>query len=299
MAENHNDTAPAEIDISACIVCRNEADRLEPCLESIGWVDEIVLMDLESSDETAQLARRYGAQVITRAPHPIVEPLRNEIAAAARGHWILALDPDERVTPGLAQELRRVAGFEHVDAVVIPRMNYDLGYPPSSPVQRYEPQIRMYRPDRVTWPLVPNTLPNVPEERLYRVPRRDDLVLIHDRSRNVPEILERVIRYAPVQAQSMLESGQVFSTRAMLAALGHQIDKEFFRGQAWNDGLPGMLRATILVAYKFYVWTVFWQISGAKRTVEDDRFFRRVGLAARVVRKALSIANRVYRLFRR
>ena len=95
--------------ISACVVCRNEADRIRPCLESRQWVDEVIVMDLHSSDDSAQIARAHGALVIGREPLPIVEPLRNEIAARARHDWILALDPDERVTPGLAAELRRLA----------------------------------------------------------------------------------------------------------------------------------------------------------------------------------------------
>ena len=283
---NKPDAAVRESCITVCIVCRNEADKLVPCLESIRWADEILLMDLSSEDDSASIAQRYGARILRRDPFPIVEPLRNEIAASATNDWILALDPDERVTPGLAQALKELAQRDDLDAVVIPRMNYDLGYPPSHPIQRYEPQLRMYRRTRVQWPDIPNTLPAVPDDRKFLLPQSDDMVIIHDRSRNVAEILERVIRYAPAQAQSMLDQGQRFSANAMFRALAAQIDKEFFRGEAWNDGVPGVLRATILVAYKFYVWTAFWQLSGAQRTAEDDRLVRRLG-------KLLGVARRV------
>lgn len=272
--------------ISVCIVCRNEADKLVPCLESVQWADEILLMDLSSEDDSAIIAQRYGARVLRRDPFPIVEPLRNEIAASATHDWILALDPDERVTPGLAQALKELAQRDDLDAIVIPRMNYDLGYPPTNPIQRYEPQLRMYRQTSVQWPEIPNTLPAVPADRKFQLPQRDDLVIIHERSRNVPEILERVIRYAPAQAQAMLDQGQRFTAKAMFRALASQIDKEFFRAEAWKDGLPGVLRATILVGYKFYVWTAFWQLSGAQRTADDDRLVQRIG-------KALALARRL------
>lgn len=269
--------APATGAISVCIVCRNEADRLASCLDSVNWADEVLVMDLASCDGSAQVAAARGVRVITRAPHPIVEPLRNELAAQARGAWVLALDPDEQVTPGLARALRQLAQREDLDAIVIPRMNWDLGYPPTGAVQRYEPQLRMYRRDRIVWPEVPNALPTVPDARVFRLAQRDENVLIHNRNRTVPEALERAMRYAPAQAQSMVAQGEVFSARRMLAALAAQVDKEFFRGRAWEDGVPGVLRAGILVAYKFYVWAAFWQLAGASRTEADDRFVRRLG----------------------
>ena len=68
--------------ISACIVCRNEADRLGPCLDSVRWADEIVLLDLGSEDGSADLARAAGARVVSHAPVPIVETVRNVVAEA-------------------------------------------------------------------------------------------------------------------------------------------------------------------------------------------------------------------------
>jgi glycosyltransferase involved in cell wall biosynthesis len=282
--------------ISVCIVCRNEADRLEVCLASVAWADEIIVMDLSSDDDSAAIARKHGARVITRVPFPIVEPLRNELSAAARGEWILALDPDERVSAGLADELRRLAQRTDLHAVVIPRMNWDFGYPPSNPVQRYEPQLRMYRRAHVTWPVVPNALPAVADRHKHRLPDQDNLVIVHIRNRNIPEALERAMRYAPAQAQSMIDQGQAFTARSMLVALLRQVDKEFFRGQAWKDGFPGLLRAVMLVGYKFYVWAAFWQLSSGRRTAADDRLIWRLGLLLVAMRQLMWICGAPYRL---
>jgi glycosyltransferase involved in cell wall biosynthesis len=296
-----NDSGPSSPNtaISVCIVCRNEADRMGPCLESVRWADEVIVADLSSTDGSAALASAYGARVLTLAPVPIVELVRNAVAAEARSDWILALDPDERVTSGLAQELRRVAPNPGLDAVVIPRMNYDLGYPPTSPLQRYEPQLRMYRRSRVTWPVVPNALPIVPEDRLHRVAQRDELVLVHDRSRNIPEVLDRAMRYAPLQAQSMIDRGEVFTARAMLDTLASKIHRQFILARPFRDGVPGVLRATILVAFHFYVWAAFWQLSGAQRTPADDRLLRRLDLATEATRKVVRFFQDIYRLPRR
>jgi (heptosyl)LPS beta-1,4-glucosyltransferase len=258
-------------------------------------VDEILVMDLESTDGSAEVAKQYGARVISRQVLPIVEPLRNEVASRACSEWILALDPDERVTPGLADELRRLAKRCDLDAIVIPRMNIDFGYPPSHPIQRYEPQIRMYRRDRVVWPSFPNKLPEIDEDRLHRLPQKDDVVLIHNRNRSIPEALERAIRYAPAQAQSMIERGDTFTASAMVRTLCQKFHKQFLAGRACQDGVPGALRATILVLFHFYVWAAFWQLSGARRTPEDDRLLRRIGLLFDGAQWLLKILGVLYR----
>jgi glycosyltransferase involved in cell wall biosynthesis len=278
--------------ISACIVCRNEADKLGPCLDSLRWADEIVLLDLESDDGSAELARAAGARVVSHRPVPIVEAVRNVVAEAATGDWILAIDPDERVSPGLADELRRLAGRGGVDAVVVPRMNFDFGHPASSPLQRYEPQLRLYRRAAVRWPAFPNALPDVPEERIARVAAHDELTLVHDRNRNIPEAIDRLRRYAPAQAQAMIEAGEVFSARRMLTTLAEKLYRHFVLARALRDGVPGLMRAALLVAFHFYVWAAFWQQSGARRDSADDRLLGGIDRAFGPVRLIGRLARR-------
>ena len=270
------DDAPAST-ISVCIVCRNEASKLGACLESVQWADQVVVMDLSSDDGSADVAAQHGASVVHRAPHPIVEPLRNELAQHATGTWILALDPDERITPGLARELRTQAARRDIDAVVIPRMNFDFGWAPASPLQRYEPQLRMYRPAAVTWPEFPNALPPVPEARLARLPARDDLVMEHHRNVSVAETADRLVRYAPAEAAAMLERGQTFTAAAMFKDLRKQLFRHVVDARAWDEGVPGIMRAIVLINHKVYVWVALWQQSGSPRTPEDDASVAKLG----------------------
>jgi glycosyltransferase involved in cell wall biosynthesis len=281
--------------VSVCVVCRNEADKLGPCLESVQWADELIVLDLESTDDSAEVARAHGATVLSHAVIPVVEPLRNVVGDAATGEWILAMDPDERVSPGLAAELQRLKTRADVDVVVIPFMNYDLGYPASHPMHRYDPKPRFYRRSAVRWPDVPNALPQVDPTRMHQLPSRDDVVMIHERNRTVAEAIERAFRYAPAEAQSMVDRGQVFTARAMAKAVGGKAYKQFVVGRPWRDGVPGILRAGILVAFHFYVWAAFWQLSGAQRTPEDDAFVRRAGQVVETVRLPGRILRRPFR----
>ena len=277
--------------ISACIVCRNEGDRLDDCLASLAWAGEILVLDLESTDDSAEVARRRGARVIPHPPVPVVELVRNEIASHAQGDWILVLDPDERVSPGLATELQALRGRDDVDGVWIPRQNIDFGHAPEAPEHRFEPQLRMYRRSRVEWPAQPNKLPVIPEDRVHRVPARDELVLVHIRNRTVAEALERVLRYAPVQAQAMIDRGETFTARDMVRTLRRKARRQFVQANALDEGVPGLVRASVLVAFHFYVWAAFWQLSGAPKTPEDDAYVRRLGRAVRMLRVAARVAD--------
>src|SRR5207302_2390699 len=99
-----------------------------------------------------------------------------------------------------------------------------------------------------------------------RLPSRDDVVIIHERNRNIIEAIDRVLRYAPAEAQAMVDAGKVFTAREMMTVLGRAFRKQFFYAGAFKEGMPGVLRGGILIAHKFYVWAAFWQLSGAERT---------------------------------
>jgi hypothetical protein len=122
--------------------------------------------------------------------------------------------------------------------------------------------------------------------------------MIHDRNRTVAEAIERALRYAPAEAQSMIDRGQAFTARAMIRTLGGKAYKQFVVAKPWQEGVPGFLRAGILVAFHFYVWAAFWQLSGAKRTPADDRLMTRIGQAVEVVRFPGRVAKRFARLLR-
>ncbi len=90
------------------MIARDEAALLAGCLESVaGVVDEIVLVDTGSHDETRDIARRAGAQVLDQPWADDFSAPRNRAIAAATGDWILQLDADERLTMAGGRYLRR------------------------------------------------------------------------------------------------------------------------------------------------------------------------------------------------
>src|SRR4051794_16316998 len=97
---------PAHPGLSACIITLNEADRIDACLASLAFCDELIVVDSGSSDDTRDRAAKHGARVVVRA----FDGYRTQKAYAvglAVNDWVLCLDADERVSSALRAEIER------------------------------------------------------------------------------------------------------------------------------------------------------------------------------------------------
>lgn len=100
--------------LSACLIVRDNARTIRACLESIRpWVDEIIVVDTGSKDETAAIARELGARVF-HFPWPDSFSLaRNESLRYAQGDWIFWMDSDDTIPADCGRRLRELALGEH------------------------------------------------------------------------------------------------------------------------------------------------------------------------------------------
>jgi glycosyltransferase involved in cell wall biosynthesis len=113
--------------ISAYIICFNEAEKIKAAVESVLWADEIVVVDSNSTDGTADIAASLGARVV-QVPFQGFGDLRNRAVEACRYDWIFSLDADERCTKKVRDEiLGLLAGQPPYDLYRVPRRNYFMG----------------------------------------------------------------------------------------------------------------------------------------------------------------------------
>ena len=89
--------------ITGIVHTLNEEHNLPDALRSLGWVDEVLVIDMHSDDGTQAIAERMGARVLLHDRVGYVEPARNFAIDAAEGDWTLILDADERIVPALAE----------------------------------------------------------------------------------------------------------------------------------------------------------------------------------------------------
>ncbi len=110
---------PAHSGLSACIITLNEADRIDACLDSLAFCDELIVVDSGSTDDTRERAAAHGARVLVR-PFDGYRSQKAYAVGLARHDWVLCLDADERVSPPLRIEIERErdAGFAELTPAI-------------------------------------------------------------------------------------------------------------------------------------------------------------------------------------
>ena len=95
--------------IGVLMIVKNEAKHLEDCLKTVAsWVDEIVIVDSGSTDETETIARRYTDKFYTNTEWPGFGKQRQLAQSYLTTDWVLPLDADERVTDELKSSIEQV-----------------------------------------------------------------------------------------------------------------------------------------------------------------------------------------------
>jgi glycosyltransferase involved in cell wall biosynthesis len=233
--------------LSVVVIAQNEEARIRACLESAAWADELIVVDGESSDKTATIARELTDHVVVR-PWPGFAAQKNFGLEQAHGDWILSLDADELISAPLREEIVAIlAGAPEHAGYAIPRRNVVWGrwlrhgglYP--------DWQLRLLRRGRGRFG----------DRRVHESVIVDGSVgrltghLEHRSYRDVADFLERADRYATLAAEEWLASGR--RSRPLLDLVGRPIGR--FLGMyvvraGFLDGWRGFLLA---VLYGYYV----------------------------------------------
>lgn len=244
--------------ISAVVIVKNESANIEPCLQSVGWCDEIVVMDSGSTDDTLDKARRAGARTFVEPRWRGFGVQRQRAQARATGDWIFMIDADERVTEELREEIRdRVREDDRDRVFAIPRLSWCFGgfvrhggwYPDH--VLRVYPRARAgYGDERV-------------HERLHWEGRGLTVVrlrgdLLHFTYRDLRHYLEKSARYAADWASERRERGRRASLpQGCVHGLACFVKMYLLRA-GFLDGGQGFLLAVLSAHAAFAKYADLW-----------------------------------------
>lgn len=116
------------VKISAIVLTRNEEDRIAKCLRALDWVDEIVVFDSGSTDQTCEIAKKFNAKIFVNTDWQGFGRQRELALEKATGDWVLMIDADEVVSENLRDEIQcRLANSDLNKAYYIPMYSWMFG----------------------------------------------------------------------------------------------------------------------------------------------------------------------------
>lgn len=139
--------------LSITIIGHNEGYHLEELLPTLDWADEVVYVDCESNDDSLEIASKNGCKTFSRPNDMNLNRNKSFAMENSNGEWIFYLDPDERISQRLAEEiLSRLAAGPSEVAFKLDRRNYFFGHWLKRGGQYPDTQLRLFRRGKAHFP---------------------------------------------------------------------------------------------------------------------------------------------------
>lgn len=241
--------------LSVIIITQDEEQNIGPCLESIGFADEVVVLDGGSTDKTREIAAEMGAKVHVASDWQGFGIQKNRVLALAQEDWVLSLDADERVAPELAEAIKAaVAGQSPRNAYEMSRRTWYCGkflrYSGTSP----DYVLRLFRRGtaRFSDALVHERL--VPDGPVGRLQGK----LLHYSFRNFSDVLQKTDAYTEASARQALEAGRTSSVGKAVSRGMWMFFRTYVLKRGFLDGAHGFANAVSAAQGTYYRYIKIW-----------------------------------------
>ena len=242
--------------VTVTIITLNESPHIAAAIDSAAWADEILVVDSGSTDDTAAIATAKGVRVMSRTWPGYVDQ-KNYAASVASHDWIFSLDADERMTPALADEVRRlVAGDPAERAFRVPRVTFHLGRWVRTTDFYPDYQTRLYDRRAARWRgkyVHESVVADGPTGQLTHE-------LQHYSYRDLSDHLDRINQYSSLAAQQMYESGRRAGALDLLTHPPAAFLRNYLLRGGFSDGVAG-LTLSLINAYSVLVkFAKLWEL---------------------------------------
>ena len=224
--------------ISVIIITLNESLKIQACLESVKWADEIIIVDSGSIDNTVEICNQYTNKVYV-TDWPGFGPQKNRALAHATCDWVLSIDADECVTPELKEEIQGVVSDNNFEIYDIPRLSSFCGKYLHHGGWRPDYVARLFKRDSASFSS------DLVHERLVFETKKGKLKesLTHTSIDDLDSMLSKVNAYSTAGTQRILDKGKQVG---LFSALSHGFwifFRTYFLRLGFLDGKEGFIMA--------------------------------------------------------
>lgn len=255
-----------KLPISVFIIAKNEADRIPTVIRAVrDWVDEVIVVDSGSEDDTVAVSESLGARVVFNSWCGY-GPQKVFAEGLCRNAWLLNLDADEEISRELATEMRALFDSGQPDCVA-----YTLPILPLYPFQEsghpwtaFHHPVRLYRKDKAGFKaeLVHDSV----VVREGKIGHFKGMVL-HRSFRSLAHHVDKVNSYSSAQAEVLARRGRDPGLLALLLTPIFAFFKQYLLRREFVNGVDG-----IVVSYMY----AFQRFIRLAKTREQQRLLRRV-----------------------
>jgi len=254
--------------LSVVISAFNEEGKIEKCLKSIKFADEIVFVDNSSTDKTKEIAQKYTKKIISQKNNPErIDLQKNTGFENATSDWVLSLDADEQVTPELEKEIKEVINSQSSkNGYFIPRKNIIFGKWIAHTGWYPDHQLRLFKKGKGSFK----------ENYVHQVLKIDGETsylkneIVHDNYESIRQFLSRAINsYAPNEAEKLIAKGYKISYADAIRFPVREFINRFFKGEGYKDGIHGLMLSMLMAFYHFIVFAYIWEKQNFQESSED------------------------------
>lgn len=254
-----------KLPLSVIVLTKNEERNISQCLESVaGWVDEIVMVDDESTDGTIAVAKAFTDRIYCRKMDNEGRH-RNWAYAQAQNEWVLSLDADETVTEGLKGEIFKVLPNTEFHGFSIPRRNYIGDYWVKYGGQYPAAQLKLFQKGRFRYEEVGV------HPRAFLEGETGHLSgdIIHKSYRDFEHFFSKLNKQTTLEAQKWIQSGQGMPLGRIIRRSIDRFLRSFIRKRGFKDGFIGFMVAYFASLYQIISYAKYWEIKRKKVGVES------------------------------
>lgn len=242
--------------LSAVLSVYNEEKNLQDCLESLKWVDEIIVVDNSSTDQTVKICQKYTDKIFNRPNLNMLNVNKNFGFTQATGQWILNLDADERVTPQLKEEILTAIEDTNVAGYLLSRQNIIFGKWIQHGLWWPDYQLRLFQRSKGKF-----ACQHIHEKIEVTGPTANlKNPLVHQNYQTVSQFIQKMDRiYTENEAKNFLATGKKINWQDSIRMPIQDFLSVFFAREGYKDGLHGLVLALLQAFYALVVFAKVWE----------------------------------------